>query len=274
MKRVAFVVGMLAMASMVLLFTGCRRDRGGAAQADAPFVIEIGGSTSVVPVLELLANDFHAANPNIRINIHSTGSSDGVRNAGSLYQLGMTSRELTPAELGLGLNEQLIAIDGIAVIVNYGSPIRDLSLEQIRGIYTGAITDWSEVSNAKSGAIAVITREEGSGTRGAFEEMVGFPGQLRLGAIEGPSTGSVRSNVAGNPNAIGYISVGSVDGSVRAISVGGVEPTTANMATGLYGIARPFILLYGDLHPASRTFLNWAVSDGQALVARSWIPIN
>ena len=269
MKRFVLAAAIIA-AAFAPVFAGGRGEQA----ADAPFVIEVGGSTSVVPVLELLANDFHAANPNIRINIHSTGSSDGVRNAGTLYQLGMTSRELTPAELGLGLNEQLIAIDGIAVIVHYSSPVTNLTLEQIHGIYTGAITVWNQVSNAKSGAIAVITREEGSGTRGAFEEMVGFSGQLRLGAVEGPSTGAVRSNVAGNPNAIGYISVGSVDGSVRAISVGGIAPTTANMAAGLYGIARPFILLYRDLHPASRAFLNWAVTDGQALVARSWIPIN
>ena len=270
MKRIVFLTAMIAMLSAAQLFAGGR----GEPAADAPFVIEIGGSTSVVPVLELLANDFQAANPNIRINIHSTGSSDGVRNAGVLYQLGMTSRELTPAELGMGLNQQLLAIDGIAVIVHASSPITNLTLEQIHGIYTGTITDWSQVSTAKSGAIAVITREEGSGTRGAFEEMVGFPGQLRLGAVEGPSTGAVRSNVAGNPNAIGYISVGSIDGSVRAVAVNGVEPTTANMVAGTYGIARPFILLYNNLHPASRQFLNWAITDGQALVARSWVPIN
>ena len=271
MKRIALVAVMIAAVATAQIFAG---GRGQQPAADAPFVIEIGGSTSVVPVLELLAADFHAANPNIRINIHSTGSSDGIRNAGVLYQLGVTSRELTPAELGMGLNQQLLAIDGIAVILHYSSPVTNLTLEQIRGIYTGVYTDWSQVSTVKSGAIAVVTREEGSGTRGAFEEMVGFPGQLRLGAVEGPSTGAVRSNVAGNPNAIGYISIGSIDGSVRAISVNGVAPTTANMVAGTYGIARPFIVLYNNLHPASRQFLNWAITDGQALVARSWVPIN
>lgn len=271
MKRIVFSVLSLAMVLTVLLFTGCRRRE---QAADAPFVIEIGGSTSVVPVLELLANGFQTANPQIRINIHSTGSSDGIRNAGTLYQLGMTSRELNPTELGMGLNEQLIAIDGIAVIVHHTSPVTDLTLEQIRGIYTGDISDWSQVSSNKSGTIAVITREEGSGTRGAFEEMVGFAGQLRAGAIEGPSTGAIRSNVAGNPNAIGYISTGSIDGSVRAISVDGIEASAANMMAGTYGIARPFILLYRDLHPASRQFLDWAITEGQAFVARSWVPIN
>ena len=253
-------------------FAGGGRD---AAQPAGEFVIEVGGSTSVVPVMEILANEFNALNPNIRINIHSTGSSDGVRNAGSLYQLGMTSRDLTPAELGLGLNQQLVAIDGIAVILHPNSPITDLSVEQIRGIYMGQITNWNQVSAVKSGPIVVITREEGSGTRGAFEEMVGFAGQLRTDAVEGPSTGAVRTNVAGNPNAIGYISTGSITPEVRAISIGGVAPTVANMLAGTYGIARPFIMLYRDLHPASRQFLDWAIgSSGQALVGRSWVPIN
>lgn len=271
MKRIIFCALALAMALAVLLFTGCRRRE---QAAGAPFVIEIGGSTSVVPVLELLAGGFQAANPQIRINVHSTGSSDGIRNAGILYQLGMTSRELNPTELGLGLNQQLIAIDGIAVIVHHTSSVTDLTMEQIRQIYIGDITDWGQVSGGKSGAIAVITREEGSGTRGAFEEMVGFAGQLRAGAIEGPSTGAVRSNVAVNPNAIGYISIGAIDGSVRAISVNGIDATADNMMAGTYGIARPFILLYRDLHPASRQFLDWAINDGQAFVARSWVPIN
>ena len=263
MKRFVIMVTALVL---VMFTAGCR-------DAQDEFVIEIGGSTSVVPVIDLLADAFHAVNPDTRINVHSTGSSDGIRNAGVLYQLGMTSRELTPIELGMGLNQQLIAIDGIALIVHYSSPITNLAMEQIRGIYTGAITDWNQVSDVKSGTIAVVTREEGSGTRGAFEEMVGFAGQLRAGAVEGPSTGAVRSNVAGNPNAIGYISVGSVDGSVRAISVNGVSPTTENMMAGTYGIARPFILLYSNLSPVSRAFLDWAITDGQALVARSWVPI-
>ena len=262
MKRIIF-----AAAAALAAFTGCSRE-------EQNLVIEIGGSTSVVPVIELLANAFQEENAEIRINVHSTGSSDGIRNAGGLYEIGMSSRPLTPAELGAGLNERIIAIDGIAVIVHHTSPITDLNMEQIRGIYTGAITDWSQVSAAKSGAIAVVTREEGSGTRGAFEEMVEFQGQLRAGAVEGPSTGAVRSNVAGNPSAIGYISIGSVDGSVRAIAINGAEPTAANMLAGAYGIARPFILLYRDLGPAGRQFLDWITSDGQALVARSWVPVN
>ena len=262
-RRIGFTA---VLAAAVTVLPGCT--------GDGRTPVEIGGSSSVVPVMELLAAGYMEINRYVRININGTGSSDGIRNAGVLYQFGMTSRDLTPAELGMGLNQQLIAIDGIAVIVHYTSPVTDLTGEQIRLIYTGAITDWAEVSGNKSGAIAVMTREEGSGTRGAFEAIVGFPGRLRPGAVEGPSTGAVRSGVAGNPAAIGYISVGSVDGSVRALRVDGAEPTAANMRSGLYRIARPFILVYDELHPAARAFLEWATGEGQAVVAQNWVPIN
>ena len=258
----------------LLLFASCRSEQQTAARADDYFIIEIGGSTSVVPVLNILAAEFQAANPYVRFNIRGTGSGDGIRNAGTLYQIGLTSRGLTDAERGLGLNEQLVAIDGIAVILHYSSPVTNLTMEQIRGIYTGIITDWNQVSNAKSGPITVFTREEGSGTRSAFEEMVGFSGQLRTDAYEGRSTAAIRSYVSVHPNAIGYISVGSTTEMVNPILVDGVEPTPASMIAGSYGIARPFILLYRALYPESRAFLDWAISDGQALVARSWVPIN
>jgi len=270
MKRKTIATAALAAALVAGIagLSGCRRGA-------TAYTIEIGGSTAVVPVIEVLAAGFRLENPRVRININGTGSSDGIRNAGSLYQLGMTSRYLTSGELMLGLSERLVAIDGIAVILHHSSPVENLSLDQIRGIYSGEISDWSEVHEGKSGTIAVFTREEGSGTRGAFEEMVGFSGFLRAGAIEGPSTGAVRSGVGSNPAAIGYISVGSVDGTVRAVSVDSHEPTAANMTAGLYRIARPFTLLHRDLHPATREFLNWATGpEGQALVAASWVPIN
>ena len=237
-------------------------------------VIELGGSTSMVPLVELLAEGFGEHRPGIRLNINSTGSSDGIRNAGVLYQFGMTSRELTPSEQLLGLYERVIAIDGIALIVHSSNPVSDLSVETVRGIYTGEITDWAEVSGgSKRGTIAVVTREEGSGTRSAFEEIVGFSGNLRAGAVESPSSGAVRSNVAGNPDAVGYVSAASVDGSVRALSIDGFEPSDDNLRSGSYAIARPFILLYDEPSPEGREFLEWVLGEGQAIVARSWLPV-
>ena len=244
--------------------------------SSSPYTIEVGGSTSVTPLMELFAEEYQKLKPNIKININGTGSGDGINNAGTLYQIGMSSRELTPAEQGRGLRETTIAIDGIAVIVNRNNPVTNLTLLQIRDIYTGAITDWSQVSGgAKRGRIAVISREEGSGTRGAFEELVGFQGRLLSGANESTSTGAIKAGIAQNPDAIGYISLGSVDNTIKSISVGGVAATTANVVNGTYKIARPFIVLTGNNPRAETTaFIQWMLSaEGQAVVRRSWISV-
>ena len=277
MKRIVIIAMMFAMVGTASLFARGGAQQDAAPTAAEPFVIEVGGSTSVVPVMELLVNSFQAENPHIRINIHSTGSSDGVRNAGSLYQLGMTSRDLTPAELGLGLNQQLVAIDGIAVVLHPSSPVSNLTIEQIRGIYMGEITNWNQIPGAgKSGPVVVITREEGSGTRGAFEEIIGFAGKLVAGANESTSTGAIKAGIAQNPNAIGYISLGSLDNTIKALSVDGVTASSANVVNGSYRVARPFIVLTGNnAHAETAAFIQWMLSSaGQAIVRSSWIPVN
>ena len=246
----------------------------GGQEKNSGYTIEIGGSTSVTPLMEMFAEEYHKVKPNIKININGTGSGDGINNAGVLYQIGMSSRELTPAETGKGLKEEIIAIDGIAVIINRNNPVSNLTVEQIRDIYTGAVTDWSQVGGNR-GVIAVISREEGSGTRGAFEELVGFQGKLRHGANESTSTGAIKAGITQNPNAIGYISLGSLDDTVKAISVGGVAASTANVLRGTYKIARPFIVLTGkNVHAESTAFIAWMLSSaGQTIVRKSWIPV-
>ncbi|MDR0455888.1 MAG: phosphate ABC transporter substrate-binding protein [Treponema sp.] len=275
MKRivVAVMVGAFALSPV---FAGGSQDQGKAGQGAAPYTIEVGGSTSVTPLMEMFAEDYQKAKPNIKVNINGTGSGDGIKNAGKLYQIGMSSRELTPSEQGEGLKETIVAIDGIAVILNSSNPVNDLSIEQIRNIYTGAITDWSQVSNnAKKGKIAVISREEGSGTRGAFEELVGFQGKLMAGANEFTSTGAIKASIVSNADAIGYISLGSVDDTVKTSSVGGVTASNANVVNGSYKIARPFIVLTGNnLHSESKAFVDWMLgSQGQTIVKKSWISV-
>jgi phosphate transport system substrate-binding protein len=269
---IAILVGALALSPAL---TGCSKNEP-KTEANTPYTIEIGGSTSVAPLVELLAESYSHVKPHVKINTNGTGSGDGIKNAAQLYQIGMSSRELTPAEQGLGLKETIVAIDGIAVIMNSESPVTGLSIEQIKDIYTGAITDWSQVtSGAKKGKIAVISREEGSGTRGAFEELVGFQGKLLAGANESTSTGAIKAGIASNIDAIGYISLGSVDGTVKAIAINGVAASNANVLNGTYKIARPFILLTGNnLHPESKAFIEWALgAEGQAIVKKSWIPV-
>jgi phosphate transport system substrate-binding protein len=272
------IVSMLLGALALSVFAGPSKEGGsqGGSGVSVPYTIEVGGSTSVTPLMELLAAAYQKVKPNIKININGTGSGDGIKNAGVLYQIGMSSRELTPAEQGAGLVEEIIAIDGIAVIVNSSNPVTNLTVEQIRNIYTGAITDWAQVSGgAKRGKIAVVSREEGSGTRGAFEELVGFQGKLLQGANESTSTGAIKAGIAQNPDAIGYISLGSVDASVKSLSVGGAAASTANVVNGSYKIARPFIVLSkSGAHPESKAFLEWILTpEGQAIVKTSWIPV-
>ncbi|GHV95210.1 phosphate-binding protein [Spirochaetia bacterium] len=278
-RLIAVLAGTLALGSV---FAGGSKDSStqsaapSSAPSALPYTIEVGGSTSVTPLMELLAAEYQKAKPNIKININGTGSGDGIKNANVLYQIGMSSRELTPAEQGQGLTEETIAIDGIAVIVNSANPVGDLTIEQIRNIYTGAITDWSQVSGGrKSGRIAVVSREEGSGTRGAFEELLGFQGKLVAGANQSTSTGAIKAGVAQNPDAIAYISLGSVDNTIKAIAVGGTAAVNANVVNGSYKIARPFIVLSGNnVHPESSAFLAWILSPaGQAVVKTSWIAV-
>jgi len=243
-------------------------------KAAAPYTIEVGGSTSVTPLMELLAADYMKVKTNIKVNINGTGSGDGINNAGVLYQIGMSSRELKPEEQGKGLKETVIAVDGIAVIVNKNNAVTNLTIDQIRGIYTGAITNWSQVGG-KNAAIAVVSREEGSGTRGAFEEIAKFEGKLIASANQLTSTGAILANIAQNPDAIGYISLGSVNDTIKAVSVGGVAATNANVVNGSYKIARPFIVLTGkNVHAESTAFIQWILGpDGQKIVAKSWISV-
>ncbi|MCL2044049.1 MAG: phosphate ABC transporter substrate-binding protein [Treponema sp.] len=275
-------LAIFAVSIVLTSMIACNRNRDASVsqaapvQQAVPYTIEVGGSTSVTPLMELFAAEYQTLHPHIRVNINGTGSGDGIRNAGILYQIGMSSRDLTPAEQGQGLNEITVAIDGIAVIVNNGNPVGNLTVDQIRDIYTGAVTDWSQVSGGtKSGRIAVISREAGSGTRGAFEEIVGFQDRLVAGANESTSTGAIKASVAQNEDAIGYISIGSVDNTIKTLSVDGSAPESANVVNGSYRIARPFIVLTGDnIHAESAAFVDWMLtSAGQAIVSRSWISV-
>lgn len=240
----------------------------------APLTVNVGGSTSVSPLMEQFAAEYQKGNSNVKITINGTGSGDGIKNTGALYQIGMSSRDLSAAEKVTGLVESIVAIDGIAVIVNKANPVRNLTKEQIKNIYTGQITDWSQVGGTK-GPIAVVSREEGSGTRGAFEELLGFQGKLLKGANESTSTGAIKAGIAGNPNAIGYISLGSVDATIKALSVDGVTASTANVLNNTYKIARPFIVMTkGKPSGEVKKFTDWMLSPaGQAIVKKSWIPV-
>jgi phosphate transport system substrate-binding protein len=270
------IVFLLASVFLGPVFAGPGKDQGGTA-GPAPYTITVAGSTSVSPLMELLTAEYKKQRAGVSFNISATGSGDGIKAVpAETAEIGMSSRELSAAETGTGIDGHLIAIDGIAVIVNSGNPVSSLTLDQIRDIYTGTLTDWSQ-AGGRAGKIAVVSREPGSGTRGAFEEIVKFQDKLVLGAIEFDGTGAVKAEISRNADAVGYISLGSVDNAVKALNVEGVAASTANVVNGSYKIARPFLLLTKkgrSLNGETTAFLDWILTDaGQAIVKTSWISV-
>lgn len=235
--------------------------------------ITVNGSTSVQPLAEELAKAFKEKNPAAVIDIQGGGSGVGIKSAADgVVDIGMSSRYLKQEEKSL--KEFKIAVDGIAVIVNPENEVKGLSVEQILGIYSGEITDWREVGG-KEGRITVVTREEGSGTRGAFIELTGietdYGDRTIASAVTQGSTGAVMATVAGDPNAIGYASFGTAkeNKEIKLISVDGKACTEENIYAGKYKIARPFLMLT-QAEPTGivKEFLDFILSEeGQTIVA-------
>jgi phosphate transport system substrate-binding protein len=269
-----FLLGILSLAP---LFGEGDKDKGAAKGSGASHTVTVAGSTSVNPLIELLTAEYRKSHSKVTFNISATGSGDGIKAVpAETAEIGMSSRDLSAAEKGTGIDEHLIAIDGIAVIINPANPLSNLSVEQIRNIYTGAVTDWNQVGG-RAGKIAVVSREPGSGTRGAFEEIVKFQDKLVNGATEFDGTGAVIAEISRNADAIGYISLGSVNNAVKALNVDGTAATTANVVNGSYKISRPFLLLTKKgrtLHAETKAFLDWILTPpGQNIVKTSWIAV-
>lgn len=239
--------------------------------------ITTAGSTSVQPLSEELAKAFQSQKPDITINVQGGGSSQGVKAAAEgIAEIGACSRELKESEKNLGLVETVIARDGIAVVVNpQNSQVESLSIDQVRKIYAGQITNWKKVGG-KDAPINVVTREAGSGTRGAFEELVmGKDAKITDKAITSPSNGAVRTAVAGDPQAIGYVSIGYLNEEVKAVKIDGVEASEANVKSGQYKISRPFIYLTkGEPQGATKEFIDFVLGpEGQNIVGQHYIPV-
>ena len=233
--------------------------------------ITIAGSTSVQPLSEELAKAFMEKNTGVTVNVQGGGSSAGVKAANEgAAQIGASSRDLKESEKGLGLTEHKIALDGIAVVVNPKNQVTELTLDQVKKIFSGEISNWKEVGG-KDSTINVITREEGSGTRGAFEEIVLGDAKMYSKAITQPSTGSIKTTVAGDENGIGYISLGSLGEDVKGVKIDGVEPTIDNVKNNSFKISRPFLYLTkGQMNEATKAYVDFVMSEeGQKIVTES-----
>ena len=226
--------------------------------------VSTNGSTSMEKVIGALSEQFMADNSGVSVTYDPTGSGAGIEAASNgSADIGLASRALKDEEKAGGLTETVVALDGIAVIVNADSKVEDLSVEQIAKIFTGEITDWSEVGG-EAGKISCIGREAGSGTRDGFESITGTRDACKLDQ-ELTSTGGVIEAVAGNANAIGYASLSAVEGkdTVKAVTVGGVACTEETVLDGSYAIQRPFVLVTktdASLSTAAQAFFDYTTS--------------
>ncbi len=279
-KSILLIVSVLLVAALTAACTATSTPSAPVSEPTAEnATVSVSGSTTVQPLAEKLAEAYMAENNSVRIDVQGGGSSVGVKAAGEgTSNIGMASREIKESELTEFPNLEIfvIARDGIAIVAHPDVNVSDLTVEQVRDIFSGKVTNWKDLGGDDQNII-VVSREEGSGTRGAFEEMVmGEDALIAATAILQPSNGSIRTTVSTTPYSVGYLSFGYLDETVKKISIGGVAPTEPNAADGTYPIVRPLnMLTNGEPTGAVKAFLDFILSDaGQKLVIEDgYIPV-
>ncbi len=256
---------LLALLVSLFFIMGCQRSKAG---------ITVAGSTSVEPFAELLAEEYMSQHPESRIYVQGGGSTAGIEAAITrAANIGMASRSL------IGDEKKLLAVtiarDAIAVIVHPTNPIENLSLDQIRDVFSGRIENWKELGGPNH-SIDIVTREEGSGTRESFQKFVMGKGDINLGALVQDSNGAVRQVISNDASAIGYISLGLVNDQVKAIKISGVEPNLSSVYGGKYKLVRPFLFVFnGEPVGAAKSFLDFVLSPPaqRLLLKEGLVPI-
>lgn len=228
------------------------------------------GSTSMEKVINSLGESFMAMNKDVKFTYNPTGSGSGIQAVSEgRCDIGLSSRALKDDEKASGLVETVVALDGIAIVVNPENPVSDLDIDTIAKIYTGEITNWKDVGG-NDAEIVLIGREAGSGTSDGFESITDTKDACQY-RQELTSTGDVINTVSQNPDAIGYASLSAVGDSVKALTVGGVEATEATVKDGSYVVQRPFVLVTKEgtkLSPAAQAFFDYALSaDAASIIA-------
>lgn len=263
----------LALAAvMVLSLAGCSGNKSLSGK------VATDGSTSMEKVIGALKETFEGENSGVEVTYNPTGSGSGITAVlENRCDIGLSSRNLKDSEAEQGLVGTVLAYDGIAVIVHPENPVEDLTVEQIAAIYTGEVTNWSEVGGPDS-EIVRIGREAGSGTRGGFEEIVGVEDQCQY-RQELSATGDVITAVSQNPGAIGYASLASVKDTVKALRVGGVAPSEDTVKDGSYAIQRPFVLVTKQdtaLNETAQAFFDYITSEKarEVISAAGVVPAN
>jgi phosphate transport system substrate-binding protein len=244
---------------IIMLTMSCQRSKAG---------ITVAGSTSVEPFAELLAEEYMLQHPKNRIYVQGGGSTAGIEAVRShAAQIGMSSRSLIGEEKNLYV--VTIARDALAIIVHPRNPVYDLTLDQIRQIFSRKIRNWRDIGGLPH-PIVLVTREEGSGTREAFQKMVMEKEEISLESLVQDSNGAIRQVVSGDSNAIGYISLGLVNEKVKAVRISGVEPNLKNIVGGHYRLIRPFLFVFnGRPDGEANSFLDFVLStEAQELLQK------
>ena len=263
MKNTTKTAAILTALTLAAGLTGCTGN-----QNAAGGTVSTDGSTSMEKVIGALGEVFQNNNKNVKFTYNPTGSGSGITAVSEgRCDIGLSSRSLKDDEKASGLAETVLAYDGIAVIVNTENPVSELSLEELAKIYTGEITNWSELSG-NDAEIVVIGREAGSGTRDGFESITDTK-DVCVYRQELTSTGDVITTVSQNPDAIGYASLASIGESVKVLSIDGVTPSEDTVKDGTYKVQRPFVLVTKKdkaLSETAQKFFDYATSKEAAEV--------
>lgn len=265
MKKNINLKKIIAAGCAALMAAACLTGCGGAASAS----VATGGSTSMEKVMAALQEAWAEKEPEVTVTYDPTGSGAGITGvAEGTLDIGLSSRQLKDSETGL--EATVLALDGIALVVNKENPVNDLTLEQAAAIARGDVDNWNQVGGADA-PIVLVGREAGSGTRDGFESILGVEDEC-VYAQELTATGAVVAAVASNPNAIGYASLSAVEDTVKALTVGGVACSEETVLEGSYAIQRPFVLVTRggeEPSPAAAAFMEFALSPEAADLIRA-----
>lgn len=254
-RSLALLIALLAIPS-VLLVSGCTQQGSGSKTQ-----LTVTGSTTILPIAEVAAEMFHEQHPDMSVLVAGVGSSAGIESVtNGTCDIGTSSRELTPQELTVGLVDTPVAFDAIAVIVNPANPVKALTKKQAADIFEGTITNWKEVGGPDQ-PIGLVNRDEASGTRDAFSKIVLEGAAFDSKAAVLPGTGQVRAVVADSVTAVGYISLGFVDASVKAVAIDGIQPTEKTVADNTYPVSRKLhFFTKGAPTGLAKTYIDFVLS--------------
>ncbi|RLG30853.1 hypothetical protein DRO03_03130 [Methanosarcinales archaeon] len=280
LSRTVVATLLIAVITASLLGSGCIDNKDAGTQEHA-MKLQVAGSTTVLPIAEECARVFMANNPGSLIYVSGGGSSHGVKAAADgTVNIGDASRDMLDSEKASypDLVTHGIAKDGVAIVIHPSNRVSDLTIEQLKGIYTGKTTNWKDVGG-EDAEIMVVSREEGSGTRDCFEQVVLAPTkeEITANAIIQDSNGKTRTTVAGNEHAIGFLSLGYVNSDIRAVSLDGTEPTIENIRSEDYAISRTLWMITDGAPDADeQAFIDFVLSEkGQEIVSEvHFIPVS